>query len=117
MSKRRKLSTFERLNSGKMNRAQRKELARRVCADDPGLEVVHRNVAGIDVGNESHYVAVAPGCDRQPVREFGCRTADLKRMAEWLKCGCRQDCLPHPTSGIQPQTTGEMAKTVNFSPR
>ena len=54
MSKRRKLSTFERLNSGKMNRAQRKELARRVCADDPGREVVHRNVAGIDVGNESH---------------------------------------------------------------
>jgi len=90
MSKRRKLSTFERLNSGKMNRAQRKELARRVCADDPGLEVVHRNVAGIDVGNESHYVAVAPGCDPQPVREFGCWTADLKRMAEWLKsCGVK----------------------------
>ena len=51
-------------------------------------EVVHRNVAGIDVGNESHFVAVPPGRDPQPVREFGCWTADLLRMAEWLKsCG------------------------------
>jgi hypothetical protein len=24
-----------------------------VCADDPGLEVIHRNVAGIDVGNQA----------------------------------------------------------------
>jgi transposase len=84
----RKSSTFERLTSGKMNRKQRKELMRRVYADDPGLEVVHRHVAGIDVGNESHFVAVAPGRDPQPVREFGCWTADLLRMAEWLKsCG------------------------------
>lgn len=86
----RKLSTFERLRKGKMNRKQRKELARRLYSDDPGLEVVHRNVAGIDVGNESHFVAVAPGCDPQPVREFGSWTADLVRMAEWLKsCGAK----------------------------
>lgn len=84
----RKLSTFERLTSGRLNRRQRKEITRRICSDDPGLEVVHRHVAGIDVGNESHYVAVAPGCDAEPVREFGSWTADLVRMAEWLKsCG------------------------------
>jgi len=89
MSKR-KLSTFERLHQGKMNRKQRKDLARRLYSDNPGLEVVHRNVAGIDVGNESHFVAVAPGCDPQPVREFGSWTADLMRMAEWLKsCGVK----------------------------
>lgn len=84
MSKR-KLSTFERLTQGKMNRKQRKELARRLYSEDPGLEIVHRNVAGMDVGNESHMVAVAPGCDPEPVREFGSWTADLWRMAEWLK--------------------------------
>jgi transposase len=84
----RKLSTFERLTRGKLNRTQRKELTRRICSDDPGLEVVHRDVAGIDVGNESHYVAVAPGRDAEPVREFGSWTADLTRMTEWLKsCG------------------------------
>ena len=86
----RKLSTFERLTQGKMNRKQRKELARRLYSDDPGLEVVHRNVAGIDVGNQSHFAAVAPGCDPQPVREFGSWTADLLRLAAWLKsCGVK----------------------------
>lgn len=88
--KKRKLSTFERLTQGRMSRKQRKELARRLYSEDPGLEVVHRDVAGIDVGNESHMVAVAPGRDPQPVREFGSWTADLWRMAEWLKsCGVK----------------------------
>lgn len=47
------------------------ELTRRIDADDPGLEIVHRHLAGIDVGNESHFVAVAPGRDPQPVRLEG----------------------------------------------
>jgi transposase len=88
--RKRKLSTYERLTQGRMNRKQRKELARRLYSDDPGLEVVHRDVAGIDVGNASHYVAVAPGRDAQPVREFGSWTADLQQMAQWLKsCGIK----------------------------
>jgi transposase len=53
-----------------------------------GLEVVHPNAAGIDVGNQEHYVAVPPHVDAEPVRKFGCFTADLKALAEWLKrCG------------------------------
>ena len=84
----RKKSTFQRLNSGRLNRRQRRELERRLEAEDPGLEIVHRNVAGIDVGNESHFAAVPPGRDPQPVQEFGSWTADLERMAEWLTaCG------------------------------
>jgi hypothetical protein len=41
-----------------VNRKQRKELARRLRSDDPGLEVMHPHAAGIDVGNSAHYVAV-----------------------------------------------------------
>jgi len=80
-----KQSTFQRLTSGKLNRKQRKELGRRLYSDHPGLEVVNRHAAGIDVGNKSHFVAVAPGCDPDPVREFGSWTADLHRMADWLQ--------------------------------
>lgn len=80
-----KRTTYERLTSGKLNRKKRNELLRRLFSDNPGLEIVHRNVAGIDVGNESHFVAVAPGSDPDPVQEFGSWTAGLKRMAEWLK--------------------------------
>ena len=85
-----KKSTFQRLINGRLNRKQRRELGRKLSAEDPGREIVNRNVAGIDVGNESHFVAVAPGRDAQPVQEFGSWTADLERMADGLKaCGIR----------------------------
>jgi transposase len=85
----RKESTFERLQKGQqLNRRERRELANRLSSADPGLEVVNRHAAGIDIGNESHYVAVPTGRDEQPVREFGSWTADLERMAQWLQaCG------------------------------
>jgi len=85
----RKESTFERLQKGQpLNRRQRRELASRLNSADPGLEIVNRHAAGIDIGNESHYVAVPVGRDEQPVREFGSWTADLQRMAQWLRaCG------------------------------
>jgi transposase len=71
-----------------LNRKQRKELARRLQAADPGLEVLHPNAAGIDVGNSAHYVAVRPDRDPDPVRRFDCFTADLHRLADWLQhCG------------------------------
>lgn len=40
------------------NRKARKELARQLQSENPGLEVVHPHAAGIDVGNSAHYVAV-----------------------------------------------------------
>jgi hypothetical protein len=36
----RKVSTFERLSTGRMNRAQRRELGQRVASSDPGLTVI-----------------------------------------------------------------------------
>ena len=64
----RKTSNFERLNSGRLNRSQRRELGRRVAAADPGLTMVNSHAGGIDVGNESHYVAVPPDRDPNPVQ-------------------------------------------------
>lgn len=81
----RKQSTFERLTKGKLTRKQHKDLVRRLYSDNPGLEIVHPNSAGIDVGNGSHFVAVAPDRDPQPVREFGGWTAALVQIADWLK--------------------------------
>ena len=48
-----------------MNRKQRREMARKIQAEDLSLEVVHPHAAGIDIGNESHYVAVPPTRDEQ----------------------------------------------------
>jgi transposase len=85
----RKESTYERLRKGQpLNRREKREVAQRLNAADPGWEVINRHAAGIDIGNESHHVAVWADRDEQPVREFGSWTGDLERMAEWLKsCG------------------------------
>lgn len=72
------------------NRKEKKEWARRLQSEDPGLEVVHPHAAGIDVGNGVHYVAVRPDRDPHPVRRFECFTADLHRLADWLRsCGVK----------------------------
>src|SRR6516165_6398657 len=48
------------------------------------LEVMHPDAAGIDVGGSEHWVAISPERDPEPVRRFGCFTADLHEMARWL---------------------------------
>ena len=97
--RKRRMSTFERLNSGCVTRKQRRTLARRVAAADPGLSIVHPHAAGIDVGNPSHFAAVPPDRDPNPVREFGFWTADLNRMAEWL-VSCRIDTVAMQSTGV-----------------
>src|ERR1700746_1612253 len=51
-----------------------------------GLPVIRRNVAGIDLGSERHWVC-APTADEsgREIASFGATTAELIRMAEWLK--------------------------------
>ena len=52
------------------------------------LTIAHPNAAGIDIGSSSHYVAVPPDRDDEPVREFPSFTVDLNAMADWLDaCG------------------------------
>jgi hypothetical protein len=52
------------------NRKAKKELARQLQAENPGLEVVHAHAAGIDVGNGAHYAAVRPDRDSQPEKSY-----------------------------------------------
>src|SRR3984893_1396741 len=72
-------------NWQQMNRKQRREMTRKIQSEELSLSVVHPDAAGIDIGNESHYVAVPPTRDSEPVRRFGCTTAEVKEMAVWLK--------------------------------
>jgi len=64
---------------------------RKKQAQFPGhLSHINLNAAGIDIGAESHWVAVPEGRDPggSTVREFGCFTADLYALADWLvQCG------------------------------
>ena len=49
------------------------------------LQVVNPNAAGIDIGSKIHYVAIPEGRANRSIETFGCTTAELVRMAEWLQ--------------------------------
>ena len=63
----------------RLTRKERKQLGRAISTGSLGLEVVHADAAGIDIGCREHYVAVGPERDTEPVRNFGCFTAELRR--------------------------------------
>ena len=48
------------------------------------LEKINLFAAGVDIGSETHFVAVPEELDDKPVRSFSCFTADLEAMADWL---------------------------------
>ena len=50
-----------------------------------GLPIVQPQAGAIDVGSRFHVVAVPPGLSAEPVQTFQAFTADLERMANWLK--------------------------------
>ena len=64
-----------------------------------GLPPLNLNAAGIDVGNAEHYVAVPPGRVSQPVQKFGSFTADVHRLAQWLKA-CGVDTVVMQATGV-----------------
>jgi hypothetical protein len=80
-------------------RKEKKEWGRRLQSDKPGLDVIHPHAAGIDVGNAVHYVAVRPDRDPEPVRRFGCFTADLYRLADWLQ-SCEVKTVAMQSTGV-----------------
>lgn len=63
------------------------------------LVVTHPDAAGIDIGSASHFVAVRPDRDDEPVREFRSFTADLHAIADWLEA-CGVDIVAMESTGV-----------------
>lgn len=74
-------------NSSDKDRSKGSKRKRRKSAEDPteGLPVLNPNAAAIDIGGSEHWVAIPPGRADRTVRRFGCCTADLKEIADWLQ--------------------------------
>ena len=66
---------------------------------DTGLEIVHPDAAGIDIGNAVHYAAVPADRDSQALRRFECFTQDLHALADWLQ-QCRIRTVAMQSSGV-----------------
>src|SRR5712691_5715501 len=63
-----------------------------------GLLVANPNAAAIDVGSSEHWVAVPPGRAEPNFRKFGCCTADLEALADWL-VQCKVDTVVLEATG------------------
>ena len=50
-----------------------------------GFAEINHDAAGIDVGNAQHWVAVPNERDVESIKMFGCFTADLHALANWLE--------------------------------
>ena len=63
------------------------------------LEKVHLNAAGIDVGADTHWVAVPEDRDENAVRSFGVFTSDLIALCDWLK-RCQVETVAMESTGV-----------------
>lgn len=63
------------------------------------FQMIHPNAAGIDIGSESHYVAVPEDRDPKWIRCFGSFTQDLYELAKWLK-QCKIDTVAMESTGV-----------------
>lgn len=63
------------------------------------LKSIHLHAAGIDIGADSHWVAVPEDADAKPVRRFSSVTGDLHALADWLlECGV--DTVAMESTGV-----------------
>lgn len=63
------------------------------------LKQLEPDAAGIDIGAKSHFVAVPPDRDDQPVREFSAFTSGLHELADWLQA-CRVTTVAMESTGV-----------------
>jgi len=63
------------------------------------LTIAYPNAAAVDIGSASHFVAVPPDRDDEPVREFPSFTSDLNALADWLT-RCRIDTVAMESTGV-----------------
>ena len=65
-----------------------------------GLPVIRRNVAGIDLGSERHWVcAPVAGSISREVADFGATTPELIRMTKWLQA-CGVESVAMESTGV-----------------
>ncbi len=62
----------------------------KVARKETDLTRINEHASGIDIGSESHFVAVPPDSCADPVRQFSVFTRDLYQIADWLtECGVK----------------------------
>jgi len=67
-----------------MKRKSHRDKGQKMSPFSGDLQLIEPDAAAVDVGSRSHWVAVNPERDPNPVREFGTFTTDLMSLADWF---------------------------------
>src|ERR1700693_1909151 len=89
-------------------------VSRKPVKSRAALTITHPNAAGIDIGSASHFVAVPPDRDDEPVREFPSFTLDLNALADWLTA-CGVDTVAMESTGIYWIALFELLESRGFT--
>jgi transposase len=77
------------------------------------LPVINPDAAGIDLGADDHWVSVPADRATPSVRRFGCFTANLYEMAEWLhECGVKTVAME--ATGVYWMAVFQILETQGF---
>jgi transposase len=82
-----------------MHNSERKGRAKKARGAISLLERIQPDAAGIDCGQNSHFVAVPPDRDPHPVRQFRTFTTEFHRLADWLAV-CRVKTVAMESTGV-----------------
>ena len=77
-----------------------------------GMQVIHPNACGIDVGSKFHMVAI--GLTEEEIIKFGVYTKDYKQVIEWLKANKVKDIAMEST-GSYWQTLFSSLQSAGFN--
>jgi transposase len=80
---------------------------------DESLRLIEPEAAAIDIGSRSHWVAVNPQREAEPVREFGSFTTDLNALADWLS-QCAVSSVVMEATGVYWVTVYELLESRGF---
>src|SRR6516225_4030749 len=94
-------------------RRSRRKPGKKIADVTAGLEILRPQAAGIDVGNAEHYVAVPPGRRDPSVQTFGSFTADLHRMAQWLRA-CHIETVVMQATGVYGMALYQVLESYGF---
>jgi len=82
-------------------------------AKEVALSIAYPDACGIDIGSNSHFVAVPADRDDEPVREFRAFTADLQALVRWLR-QCRIKAVAMESTGVYWIALYEMLEAGGF---
>lgn len=95
------------------DKPKKQKIQEKKISTSNSMHVLFPDTAGIDIGSNSHFVAVPSDRDENPVKEFLTFTKDLLKMVTWLK-ECKIKTIIMESTGVYWIPAFEMLESHGF---